>query len=169
MLSNLRMGDAELNWASIDAAGVLRRAAASAEERFRKKGITIRLNAPGSAEVVSDACHLQVALSALIDNAARFSPDGGRVDIALDDGDENLSLSVIDHGRGIDPAFLPRVFEELAVEDPDHHSGGSGLSLALSRAIVEALGGEIRVASTPGVETKFIIQLPKTQSMSLAA
>ena len=169
MLSNLRMGDAELNWATTDAATVLRRAADSAKERLSRRGITIHLDDPGCAEIVTDSGHLEVALSALLDNAVRFSPDGGRIDLTLDDGDESLTLSVIDHGRGIDPAFLPRVFDELTVEDPDHHSGGPGLSLALSRAIVEALGGEIRVASTPGVETRFVIQLPKALHMPLAA
>jgi signal transduction histidine kinase len=169
MLSNLRMGVAELSWGATDVVRLLREAAESAQGRFCEKGIKICLDSPSSAEIVTDAVHLEVALSALIDNAIRFSPDDGRVDIKLDDGHECLTIAVIDYGRGIAPTFLPRVFDELTVEDPDHHSGGQGLSLALSRAIVEALDGEIQVASSVGVETKFIIRLPKLHRIPLVA
>ncbi len=74
-----------------------------------------------------------------------------------------VELTVVDHGAGIEKSFLPRLFEEWTIRDPEHHGEGHGLSLALSMEIVEQHGGDLDGRSVPEVETAFTVRLPRSQ------
>jgi len=100
------------------------------------------------------------ALAAILDNAIRFSPPDGTVSVSVSTDETSATVSVSDRGEGIDPDYLPYVFEELSDPDIDHHSRGQGLSLAIARQIVQQHNGTISVESTKGAGATFTVQLP---------
>ena len=89
---------------------------------------------------------IQRAVSNLIDNALKWSPDGGKVEVALDDG----ALSVRDHGPGFSESDLPHIFERFYRADSARALPGSGLGLAIVRQAAEAHGGQVQAANAPG-------------------
>jgi PAS domain S-box-containing protein len=118
---------------------------------------------PGIGEVLGDARRLQQVLWNLVQNAVKFTPSGGRVEIrAWRDGGQ-LRIEVQDTGHGIDPEFLPHVFERFRQEDTSmtKEAYGLGLGLSIAKLLVELHGGSIE-ASSPGVGqgAKFSVEIP---------
>jgi signal transduction histidine kinase len=117
-------------------------------------------------EVQGDPDHLRRILLNVIENALKFTPSGGRVDIvASSPCGAYLVLEVRDTGIGIAPAALPHVFERFYRADSSRtrqsaQSGGSGLGLSLARELVEMQNGTITIASQPGAGTTVTIRLP---------
>ncbi len=107
-----------------------------------------------------DRQQIKRAITSILDNAIRFSPAGWRVDVCVSGDDEYVCVSVTDRGEGIEPDYLPYVFEELSDPDIDHHSRGQGLSLAIARQIVLQHNGKIDAESTEGSSTTFTVRLP---------
>ena len=102
---------------------------------------------------------LQVA-SILLDNAVRYTPEGGSVAVSLRDEDGIAALEVSDTGVGIPEDRLPLVFERFYRADPSRADGGAGLGLSIARQIAGSHGGEIRAESTPGKGSTFTLLLP---------
>jgi two-component system sensor histidine kinase ChvG len=104
----------------------------------------------------------------LIDNAVSFSPPGGAVEVALGRDDGEAVLTVSDHGPGIPPEHLARVFDrfftyrpgEIDRGDPGAKNGHTGLGLAIARAVVEGCGGSITAGNRPGGGARFTVRLP---------
>lgn len=116
-------------------------------------------------ELYGDHDHLRRALLNVIENALKFTPPGGRVELTLSsDHGEELLLEVRDTGIGIPPAALPHVFERFYRADPARArqpvQGGSGLGLSIARELVEAHHGTITIESQPGTGTTVLIRLP---------
>lgn len=103
---------------------------------------------------------LQVA-SILLDNAVKYTPEGGRATVRLREEDGRVSLEVSDTGVGIAEDQLPLVFERFHRVDPSRADGGAGLRLSIVRQIAESHEGEIRVKSKPGEGSTFTLFLPK--------
>jgi signal transduction histidine kinase len=115
-------------------------------------------------------------VSELLQNAIKFTPDGGRIDLYLQQEGEFGVITVRDTGVGIAPEDLGRIFEKFyEVQSSDHHSssktgfmgGGLGLGLSLARAIAEAHDGGIKVRSEPNKGSTFQIFLPLQKSSGL--
>ena len=121
--------------------------------------------APSPSEVVAiaDRDRLSQVLTNLLDNAIKFTPDGGTIAVAWRTSDGEVEVSVADSGPGISDVDLPHVFERFYKADRARAAtpGGSGLGLAITKHIVEAHGGRIRVTSTPGSGTIFTFTLPR--------
>jgi len=104
----------------------------------------------------------------LIDNAVSFSPPGGAVEVALGRDDGEAVLTVSDHGSGIPPEHLARVFDrfftyrpgDIDRGDPGAKNGHTGLGLAIARAVVEGCGGSITAGNRPGGGARFTVRLP---------
>jgi two-component system CheB/CheR fusion protein len=98
-----------------------------------------------------DPARLQQVVANLLANSIKLTPVGGRVGVKLERLNGSVTITVTDTGRGIDPGFLPRIFDRFAQEDGSRtrHHGGLGLGLAIARHIVELHGGTIR-AESPG-------------------
>ena len=98
----------------------------------------------------------------LVNNAFRYTPEGGTVTIVAKQEDNSLLFSVQDTGMGIAPEDVERIFDRFYRTDRsrDRESGGSGLGLAITKALVEAHGGQIKVASQLNVGTTFTVMLP---------
>jgi two-component system phosphate regulon sensor histidine kinase PhoR len=109
-----------------------------------------------------NAALLEQAVINLIDNAVKYSPDGGavRVDAALQDA--GIVIRVTDEGQGIEAKHLPRLFERFYRVDKarSRKLGGTGLGLAIVKHIAQAHRGIVTVESTPGAGSVFSIQFP---------
>jgi len=125
-------------------------------------GVTVRIDTATPATVRGDAAALRRALLNLVENAVKYTPPGGKVELALVTGEGSASLSVADTGIGIEPADAERIFEPFVRLDAARarDTGGVGLGLAIARSIVIAHGGTLVVESQPGSGSRFIVRLP---------
>ncbi|MFP2909654.1 sensor histidine kinase [Pyxidicoccus sp. 3LFB2] len=103
---------------------------------------------------------LELAFRSLLENAASFAGRDGWVRVTVSTGPESLQVAITDSGPGIPEADLPRLFNRFFTSRGDRH--GTGLGLALARAVVEAHGGRIEVRSPPGEGATFVVGLPFT-------
>jgi PAS domain S-box-containing protein len=129
-------------------------------------GVPISLVGPTLLEPVeADAQRLRQVLVNLVDNAIKYSPDGGRVELRLESSPGSVRIVVADEGLGIAPDDQERIFEKFYRVDPHMKRGigGSGLGLYLSRQIVERMGGTLTVSSQRGYGSAFTIELPREQ------
>jgi two-component system heavy metal sensor histidine kinase CusS len=125
-----------------------------------ERGVALRVH--GEARACGDRGMLRRALSNLLSNAIRHSPDGARVDVTLERGANEARATVTDQGAGIAPEHLPRVFDRFYRADPSRtrDSGGTGLGLAIVKSIVTMHGGTVSASSDPRKATSFTISLP---------
>ncbi|MGI8482958.1 MAG: sensor histidine kinase [Thermomicrobiales bacterium] len=132
-------------------------------------GQEVELGTIEEAMVLGDADTLRQLLLILLDNALKYTPDGGRVIIVLCSVTGHAHLTVTDTGMGIVPADLPQIFERFYRADAARETSGSGLGLAIARWIAEQHAGRIEVTSTLGVGSTFSVVLPAclTNSASL--
>ncbi len=124
---------------------------------------------PGSTAVRADPARLQQVLWNLLSNAVKFTPEGGSVALAMERDGGDLRFTVTDDGKGIDPEFLPRVFERFAQGDAtrSRQHGGLGLGLAIAKQLMELQGGTISAASAgPGLGATFSVTLPLQHTAS---
>jgi len=110
--------------------------------------------------VRADRRQLGRVIDNLVSNAIKYTPPGGQVDVEVGTRDAGAFLRVSDTGYGIPPERIPELFEKYVRMHRDKGIPGTGLGLYISRAIVEAHGGTIAVASTPGVGSRFTVELP---------
>ena len=106
---------------------------------------------------------LQVA-GILLDNAVKYTPEGGSVDVRTWEKDGQAALEVSDTGIGIPEDQLPLVFERFHRVDPSRTEEGAGLGLSIARQIAESHGGEIEARSVPGQGSTFVLHIPKTDT-----
>lgn len=127
------------------------------------KSIELHPVLPEVGVVTGDATRLQQIVWNLLSNAIKFTPKHGRVDIRLERADDRAQISIADTGKGINPDFLPHIFESFRQEDASttRKYGGLGLGLAIVRSLVEAHGGTIWADSPgEGLGATFTVQLP---------
>lgn len=141
----------------LDLAELARGLVDALREDERRAGVRFELDAePAPALVV--AGRLEAALRNVLDNAASFAGEGGAVRVRVRAEGGACAIEVSDTGPGIAPEILPRVFDRFFTDRPGGE--GTGLGLALAKAIVEAHGGTITAASPPGSGAVFTIRLP---------
>jgi signal transduction histidine kinase len=149
---------------SIDVGRVTRRCIAAAQERYDSKGVVIRFSQRQELPAVwADEQRLGQVLGNLLDNALMHTPPGGSVELTCARDDAGVSITVADDGEGIPAEHQPRIFERFYRADAarDRERGGAGLGLAIAKALVEAHGGTISVASSgPGTGATFTVSLP---------
>jgi signal transduction histidine kinase/ActR/RegA family two-component response regulator len=121
---------------------------------------------PEPLQVAGDADRLAQVLGNLVGNAIKFSPPGGRVDVRAGAEGAHVQLSVRDEGEGIDPSFLPQLFEPFRQGSGDlrQRRAGLGLGLSIARRLAEMHGGTVRADSAgPGRGATFTVHLPLRQ------
>jgi signal transduction histidine kinase len=111
---------------------------------------------------VGDRNRLQQVLMNLLDNAVKYSPDGGAIVVRTAVDGDTVRLEVEDHGLGIPAGDRERIFEKFDRGDPGRRpaAGGTGLGLYICRELVERMGGRISVTSTLGAGSTFSVELP---------
>ena len=135
-------------------------------------GVSFELTgAVAGARVRADADRLTQVLTNLLSNAAKFSPRGDTVTVAVSRRDGALRVAISDHGPGIPPEFQGRIFQRFAQADSSdtRQKGGTGLGLSISRAIVERLGGRIGFDTAAGTGTTFYFDLPEWRAAETTA
>ena len=122
---------------------------------------TLALSGDASVIATVDAVAIEQVMSNLIDNAIKYSPDGGQIDVEVRMSDhEHARLMVRDRGIGIPPEKQDAIFERFYQAHADDHRSGLGLGLYISRQIVEMHGGEITAEFPPDGGSRFIVSLP---------
>ncbi|MFL7810799.1 MAG: sensor histidine kinase [Anaerolineae bacterium] len=162
LLSLADAGQLQLVLTEVDLLALLSGIADSVQAVADDREVEIRLDLPVKPLVVEgDADRLRQVVGNLLSNALRYTPAGGRVTLRAWETGGRARIQVSDTGPGIAPKDLPHVFDRFyrAGTARDRASGGSGLGLAIVRALVEAHGGEIEVASLPGEGATFTIVL----------
>jgi len=117
-------------------------------------------------EVTADVGRVEQALSNLVANALRFTPEGGEVVVSAHATAAGIRLDVADSGVGLSADDQARVFDRFYKQDASRSRGGTGLGLSIVRAIAEAHGGTASVRSVPGEGSTFSIEIPAPQGSS---
>jgi signal transduction histidine kinase len=131
-----------------------------------QRGIGLDFTANGAVQLRADPDDLELVWSNLLENAIRFSPEHGTVKVTVRASNGRSCIEVADQGPGISASELPHIFERFHRGDASRtrDTGGYGLGLAISRAIVEAYGGTIEPHSTIGQGTRMVVSLPISSS-----
>jgi hypothetical protein len=114
-------------------------------------------------KIWADPDRLRQVVTNLVTNAVKYSPEGGSITVRCRErGPQHVVIAVIDHGLGIPPEQVPKLFQKFARIRSDEHLkiSGTGLGLYICRLIVEGHGGQIWVESTPGKGSTFAMALP---------
>jgi len=127
-----------------------------------EKSIQIRIDGDRMLKAKIDPNRMSQALANLIDNAVKYTPAGGEIDIVYLLGKEHIIIRIHDNGIGIDPEELPRIWDRLYRGKQNRTQRGLGLGLSQVKAIVEAHQGSIQVVSERGQGSVFTIFLPAT-------
>lgn len=167
-LSRIVSGNLRLDVGQVDLPLVVERAVETVRPAALAKGVDIRFDFdPSTGPVLGDPDRLQQVVWNLLSNAVKFSTRGGIVQVALERGPASLEIAVHDLGEGIDPDFLPHVFERFRQADGSRTraKGGLGLGLAIVRKLVELHGGSIRAESEGrGKGATFTVSLPASSA-----
>jgi signal transduction histidine kinase len=159
-ISEAESGTMQLRREPVQLAGIVARAMDLYRDVAESKGVVLTAHAPADLVVTADSTRLGQVAANLIDNAVKYTPAGGRVEVeALRQGDRAL-LRVRDTGIGIRPDELARIWDRLFRGDTSRAERGLGLGLSLVRAVVEAHGGTVEVTSEPGKGSTFTVALP---------
>jgi signal transduction histidine kinase len=135
----------------------------SFSELASRQGVTIDGHAASDLDPVRmDTMRIGRVLNNLVGNALRYTPSGGRIQVAASRLGNSVAVTVSDTGQGIDPNDLPEVFNRFyrGEKSRSKSTGGSGLGLAIARGIVRAHHGDLVVESTPGQGSRFTFTLP---------
>ncbi len=173
-ISRILQGKLSLNIYPVDLASVISAAMETVRLSAEAKSIEMHISLePNLGQVLGDSGRLQQVVWNLLSNAVKFTPAGGRVDIRLsscpNSNSNSALIEVSDTGKGIDPDFLPYVFEYFRQENSSttRKFGGLGLGLAIVRHLVELHGGTVQVESEGEDQgATFTVRLPLLQHQS---
>jgi signal transduction histidine kinase len=162
-LSKLESGEVPLLREEVSLAPVVRQVLSEIDMASADRAISLSSVVPDDLPVIeADRERVHQVLFNLVDNAMRFTPDGGQVRIEAHRENGAVSVSVADSGVGIPEDALPRLFERFYRVDPSRsrEDGGTGIGLAIARSVVEAHGGTISAESELGHGSVFTFDLP---------
>jgi len=121
----------------------------------------VAINCKGEGQISADPALFERAVGNLVDNALRFTPENGSIQIAVAELPRDFEVAVSDDGPGIAPEHLPRVFDRFYRAEPSRGSDGAGLGLALVKSIVDLHGGTAEIRSNVGRGTTVSLTFPK--------
>jgi signal transduction histidine kinase/ActR/RegA family two-component response regulator len=171
-VSRITTGKLRLDIRDIDLAAVVNNAVDACRPAADARQVTITTQFTGGFSTGGDADRLQQVVWNLLSNAVRFTPAGGKVTVLLSRDDGFDTLRVRDTGAGIDPQFVPYVFEPFRQADAasTRTHGGLGIGLTIVRRLTEMHGGTVAVASDgPGLGATFTVTLPVRSARAAAA
>jgi PAS domain S-box-containing protein len=158
-VARLDAGDLQMEIASVDVCALVSEVVESAREEALN-GHEIIAELPESPLATrTDPDKLRQVLASLVENAVRFSPDGGQVTVGAARRGETIVVSVVDQGIGIPDTEHDRIFSKF-YRVGDAQTGGTGVGLFIAQGLVSALGGRITVRSAEGRGSSFVVELP---------
>ena len=164
-LARLESGQEVYEHGPLALAGVVASCVESHRDRIEAKGLTLGLDLgplDDGTRVMADEEAVRQILDNLIDNAIKYTPEGGSVRVSCAMTGEGVALEVADTGIGIPRDDLPRVFERFYRVDKarSRELGGTGLGLSIVKHLVQSIGGQVSVASRVNAGSRFTVQLP---------
>ena len=171
-VSKALTGELQLDSHPMPLSDAARQALAAVESAALAKGVNVTAYIPSvPVPVLGDAARLRQILWQLLANAIKFTPRGGDVNLTVEEEGGEALVRVTDSGRGIDPQFLPRIFDRFTQADPSptRTAGGLGVGLALVRELVELHGGEVEARNREDESgAVFTVRLPLQAAELLA-
>jgi signal transduction histidine kinase len=159
-ISEAESGTMQLRREPVALAEVVARAIDLYRDVADAREVAVTANFSNDVVVNADRTRLEQVAANLIDNAVKYTPAGGRVDVEVAREGHSALLRVRDTGPGIPADELPRIFDRLFRGDTSRAERGLGLGLSLVKAIVEAHGGSVEVESDSGRGSVFTVRLP---------
>ena len=163
-VARLQTGRLELQRTDTDLADMARATLAQFEQLSRAHRFTYV--GPTAMPVTADPMRIEQVLTNLLDNAVKFSPDGGEIEISIATVGTNAVIAVRDHGIGVPPEHRPRLFERFY--QAHNNRSGMGLGLNLAREIIEMHGGTMYAEFPSDGGTRFVMSLPRRAVAELA-
>jgi len=124
------------------------------------KNVSLHASSPDDLFLSADANRMRQVMANLMDNAVKYTPSGGRIDLEAFQLDHQAVITVKDTGAGISSEDTPKIWNRLYRSDQSRSQRGLGLGLSLVKAVVQAHNGRIEVSSEPGVGSLFTLYLP---------
>src|SRR5262249_11136951 len=146
----------------VDLAALLDNVVETMRPLAEAKKLHLRVASKAVLRLAGDEVRLRQVFYNLIDNAIKYTPEGGTVEVSLQQQDHEAVITVADNGVGIAAEHLPRVFDRFYRVDKarSREQGGTGLGLSIAKSIVTAHGGQIRLSSVPKQGTQCTVTLP---------
>jgi len=167
-ISELESGKRRPRRSMVNLREIVGQAVSNLAESANRSRIGIAVTVPPALRAYVDRRQIYQVVVNLVDNAIKYTPEGGSVEISGEETESSVILRVKDTGVGIAPAHIDRIFERFYRVDKarSRQLGGTGLGLSIVRDIVEAHGGTVTVESTEGVGSTFTVTLPKMKPES---
>ncbi len=167
-VSRLDLGKLRLDLEDVDVAEVVQGAVSALAPSIREKNLDVAVDVGTlTRRLTADASRLQQIIWNLLTNAIKFSPSGGRIDVRCRQGTDHLTLTVQDQGRGIEPDFMPFLFDRFSQSESSSNRahGGLGLGLSIVKHLVDLHGGHVSAASAgAGQGATFVVDIPFEQA-----
>ena len=162
LASRLDSGAVTVEQEKVDVAEIVRETSATMERHLGRLA-SFELRLPASAYVTGDRDRIRQIVANLIDNAAKYSREGGTITVSVEEHDGQVRVSVADEGIGIPASEQEEIFEKFYRVDPEQTQGGggTGLGLYISRELARRMNGDIFVDSEPSHGSTFVLQLPR--------
>lgn len=169
-VSRITSGRIQLHMERIELSGIIDRAVETARPSIEQRRHEFELSCrAGSIWVDADAARLEQIVVNLLNNAAKYTHDGGRIKLQVGTDERHAVLRVVDNGIGIERDLVPRIFDLFtqAERSLDRSNGGLGIGLSLVQRLVSMHGGTIAVESTVGQGSEFAVRLPLARAPSV--
>jgi len=168
-LSRLQSGTEHMELHAVNLTELLQDTRQNYANEAAQRGIELKLDLDDIPFAMTDEDRVEQLLVILIDNAMRYTPEGGSITISATQAKgERILVTVSDTGCGIAPEDLPHVFERFFKTDRSRREGGTGLGLSIAKQIIDKLGENIYVESNPGEGTSFHFTLKNYISNAIA-
>jgi signal transduction histidine kinase len=162
IISRTEAGVNQLDCQELDIANLVRDACNIFQSPAEDRGLTMVYTGPENIRIYGDIPLIQRMVANLLDNAIKYTPANGRIDVTASTGaDQSVQIAVKDNGMGISGKDLEHIFERFYRCDPSRSQAGTGLGLSFARAVARAHNGDITVASTIDEGSTFTVKLPK--------
>lgn len=163
-IAKLEAGRLSLRYSQVDLAGLVRFVTANFEVQAAEQAIAFRVATPATLAAQVDPERYRRVVLNLLANAFKFTPRGGTIDLALQEGDGNALLTLSDNGPGIPIDKRDMIFERFSQIEggAERRFGGTGLGLAIVKEFVELHQGQVSITETPGGGATFSVTLPLT-------
>ena len=161
-ISRLDAGEAQQAWARFDLAPLAASTADQMSLLAEDKGVSVACEVQGNVSVEGDRARIKQVVVNLLDNAIKYTPSGGSINLHVNAREDKAVIEVADTGIGIPSCALPHIFERFFRVDKarSRDAGGAGLGLAIVKSICAAHGGQVEVESIEGQGSRFTVELP---------
>jgi len=161
IISRTEAGVNQLDCQNLDIVRLVTDACEIFQAPAEAKGLVLECDCPEPISVYGDMRLIQRMVANLLDNAIKYTPADGRIDVTVSSGaDDTVEIAVKDSGPGISGQDIDHIFERFYRCDPSRSQTGTGLGLSFARAVARAHNGEIAVSSTLGEGSRFTVTLP---------